>query len=258
MEDKRAYSVDDELIHYGVPGMKWKNHKYRTNINGQYVYEGITNAARRGINTVNSYQQRAGQATNKFLNSTNAKKHEQEEARAKAEKARQERIQSALTEATKNAEARKKAKTEAQKERVNSVMEPFRKVEETRKAAVKEIDRQKKVNAKLKQERQEKLAKTKENIKNLPKKELDWWKSPTRQKGQQAIQKVSAKDFIAENEKRARAAAAKKNNASQRDAAVKEKSASAHSRSTSNRRTKKRSAAKNKQRIANAKASRAR
>ena len=39
MEEKRSYSIDPELIHYGVPGMKWKNHKYRSNLNGEYLYD---------------------------------------------------------------------------------------------------------------------------------------------------------------------------------------------------------------------------
>ena len=41
MEEKRSYSVDPELMHYGVKGMTWKNHKYRSNTNGEYIYNNV-------------------------------------------------------------------------------------------------------------------------------------------------------------------------------------------------------------------------
>jgi hypothetical protein len=273
MEENRAYSVDDELMHY-AKGQRARNHKYVAIRNGRYIYpddvsgayQGITNAARRGINTVESVQRRAGESLNSFLNGVNDNRHEKEAAR-------QQRIQSALDEATKKAAARKKKKQKEEKDAFESIMDPFRRVENRRKQVVRtykneiekpianELDRQKKVHTQLKKERQEKITNVKNTLDNLPstvkktaKNELDWWRSPTRQKGQQAIQKISASDFIAENEKRARQAAAKKNTSSQRSSAMKEKSSSAHNRAQAKRR----SAAKNKQRIANAKASRAR
>ena len=39
MEEKKAYSTSPELMHYGVKGMKWKDHAYRRLVNGQYVYD---------------------------------------------------------------------------------------------------------------------------------------------------------------------------------------------------------------------------
>lgn len=42
MEDKRAYVVSDELMHYGVKGMKWKDHLYKTYKNGEYIYNQLT------------------------------------------------------------------------------------------------------------------------------------------------------------------------------------------------------------------------
>ena len=39
MEEKRAYSTSPELMHYGVKGMKWKDHAYKRLLNGQYVYD---------------------------------------------------------------------------------------------------------------------------------------------------------------------------------------------------------------------------
>lgn len=281
MEVNRAYSVDDELMHY-AKGQRARNHKYVAIRNGRYIYpddvsgayQGITEAARRGMNTVDSIQKRAGEGLNSFLNGVNDNRHEKEAAR-------QQRIQNALDEATKKAEARKKKKQQEEKDALESIMDPFRRAENIRKSAQKraarnfknrieypigkELHRQKKVHNQLKKERQEKITNVKNTLDNLPstvkqtaKNELDWWRSPTRQKGQQAIQKISASDFIAENERRARQAAAKRNNSSQRSSAVKEKSSSAHHRATSSAQAKKRSAAKNKQRIANAKASRAR
>lgn len=281
MEENRAYSVDDELMHY-AKGQRARNHKYVAIRNGRYIYpddvsgayQGITNTARRGINTVEGVKKRAGEGLNSFLNGVNDNRHEKEAAR-------QQRIQSALDEATKKAEARKKKKQQEEKDALESIMDPFRRAENIRKSAQKraarnfknrieypvgkELHRQKKVHSQLKKERQEKITNVKNTLDNLPstvkktaKNELDWWRSPTRQKGQQAIQKISASDFIAENERRARQAAAKRNTSSQRSSAVKEKSSSAHRRATSSAQAKKRSAAKNKQRIANAKASRAR
>lgn len=272
MEENRAYSVDDELMHY-AKGQRARNHKYVAIRNGRYIYpddvsgayQGITEAARRGINTVEGYKNRAGEGLNSFLNSANNRRHEQEAARQAAEKKRQQQIQKALDEATQKAKDRKAAKTKAEKNAIESVMDPFRKVENARQSAVssvkKEMDRQKKVHTQLKKERQQKITQIKNDIKNFPKNELDWWRSPTRQRGQQAIQKISASDFIAENERRARQTAAKRNNASQRSSAMKEKSSSAHRNAHTNAeemRRRRKSAAKNKQRIANAKASRAR
>ena len=291
MEENRAYSVDDELMHY-AKGQRARNHKYVAIRNGRYIYpddvsgayQGITNAARRGINTVESVQRRAGENLNSFLNGVNDNRHEKEAAR-------QQRIQSALDEATKKAAARKKKKQKEEKEAFESIMDPFRRVENRRKQAERrlenntkrivrtykneiekpianELDRQKKVHTQLKKERQEKITNVKNTLDNLPstvkktaKNELDWWRSPTRQRGQQAIQRISASDFIAENERRARHAAANRNTAAQRSSAIKEKSSSAHRNAHTNAeemRRRRKSAAKNKQRIANAKASRAR
>lgn len=280
MEENRAYSVDDELIHY-AKGQRARNHKYVAIRNGRYIYpddvsgayQGITNAARRGINTVESVQRRAGESLNSFLNGVNDNRHEKEAAR-------QQRIQSALDEATKKAAARKKKKQKEEKDAFESIMDPFRRVENRRKQVVRtyknkiekpianELDRQKKVHTQLKKERQEKITNVKNTLDNLPstvkqtaKNELDWWRSPTRQRGQQAIQRISASDFIAENERRARQAATNRNTAAQRSSAMKEKSSSAHRNAHTNAeemRRRRKSAAKNKQRIANAKASRAR
>lgn len=284
MEENRAYSVDDELMHY-ARGQRARNHKYIAIKNGRYIYpddvsgayQGITETARRGFNTINDVQRRAGEGFNSFLNSQNEKRHAKEAAR-------QERIQKALDEATKKAAARKKKKQKEEKDALESIMDPFRRAENIRKSAQKraarnfknrieypigkELHRQKKVHTQLKKERQEKITNVKNTLDNLPstvkqtaKNELDWWRSPTRQKGQQAIQKISDSDFIAENERRARQAAAKRNNSSQRSSAMKEKSSSAHRNAHANAeemRRRRKSAAKNKQRIANAKASRAR
>lgn len=261
MEDNRAYSVDDELMHY-ARGQRARNHKYIAIKNGRYIYpadvggayQNITESARRGFNAINDVQRRAGEGLNSFLNSQNEKQHAKEAAR-------QERIQKALDEATKKAAARKKKKEQEEKKAIESVMDPFRSVKG-------EIDRQKKVHTQLKKERQEKITNVKNTLDNLPstvkqtaKNELDWWRSPTRQRGQQAIQRISASDFIAENERRARHAAANRNTAAQRSSAIKEKSSSAHRNAHTNAeemRRRRKSAAKNKQRIANAKASRAR
>lgn len=284
MEENRAYSVDDELMHY-ARGQRARNHKYIAIKNGRYIYpadvggayQNITEAARRGFNTINDVQRRAGEGLNSFLNSQNEKQHAKEAAR-------QERIQKALDEATKKAAARKKKKEQEEKNTLENIMDPFRDFEQRRKWAqhkvvrnyknniekpiANELDRQKKVHTQLKKERQEKITKVKNTLDNLPstakqtaKNELDWWRSPTRQRGQQAIQKISASDFIAENERRARQAAAKRNTATQRSSAMKEKSASSHRNAHANAeemRRRRKSAAKNKQRIANAKASRAR
>ena len=284
MEDNRAYSVDDELMHY-ARGQRARNHKYIAIKNGRYIYpadvggayQNITEAARRGFNTINDVQRRAGEGLNSFLNSQNEKQHAKEAAR-------QERIQKALDEATKKAAARKKKKEQEEKNTLENIMDPFRDFEQRRKRAqhqvvrnyknniekpiANELDRQKKVHTQLKKERQEKITNVKNTLDNLPstvkqtaKNELDWWRSPTRQRGQQAIQRISASDFISENERRARQAAAKRNTAAQRSSAIKEKSSSAHRNAHTNAeemRRRRKSAAKNKQRIANAKASRAR
>ena len=284
MEDNRAYSVDDELMHY-ARGQRARNHKYIAIKNGRYIYpadvggayQNITEAARRGFNTINDVQRRAGEGLNSFLNSQNEKQHAKEAAR-------QERIQKALDEATKKAAARKKKKEQEEKNTLENIMDPFRDFEQRRKRAqhqvvrnyknniekpiANELDRQKKVHTQLKKERQEKITNVKNTLDNLPstvkqtaKNELDWWRSPTRQRGQQAIQRISASDFISENERRARQAAAKRNTAAQRSSATKEKSSSAHRNAHTNAeemRRRRKSAAKNKQRIANAKASRAR
>ena len=284
MEDNRAYSVDDELMHY-ARGQRARNHKYIAIKNGRYIYpadvggayQNITEAARRGFNTINDVQRRAGEGLNSFLNSQNEKQHAKEAAR-------QERIHKALDEATKKAAARKKKKEQEEKNTLENIMDPFRDFEQRRKRAqhqvvrnyknniekpiANELDRQKKVHTQLKKERQEKITNVKNTLDNLPstvkqtaKNELDWWRSPTRQRGQQVIQRISASDFISENERRARQAAAKRNTAAQRSSATKEKSSSAHRNAHTNAeemRRRRKSAAKNKQRIANAKASRAR
>ena len=261
MEENRAYSVDDELMHY-AKGQRARNHKYIAIRNGRYIYpddvsgayQGITNTARRGINSVEGVKKRAGEGLNSFLNGVNDNRH-------KKEAARQQRIQSALDEATKKAAARKKKKQKEEKDAFESIMAPVKSISN-------EIDRQKKVHTQLKKERQEKITNVKNTLDNLPstvkqtaKNELDWWRSPTRQRGQQAIQRISASDFIAENERRARQAATNRNTAAQRSSAIKEKSSSAHRNAHTNAeemRRRRKSAAKNKQRIANAKASRAR
>lgn len=51
---------NNELYHYGVKGMRWKNHKYRGFLNGQYVYD----AAQQAQNRLNTTKRRAlGQAS---------------------------------------------------------------------------------------------------------------------------------------------------------------------------------------------------
>ena len=297
MEDNRAYSVDDELMHY-ARGQRARNHKYIAIKNGRYIYpadvggayQNITETARRGFNTINDVQRRAGEGLNSFLNSQNEKQHAREAAR-------QERIQKALDEATKKAEARKKKKEREEKDALESIMDPFRRVENRRKRAERrlenntkrivrtykneiekpianELDRQKKVHTQLKKERQEKITNVKNTLDNLPntvqqrgREEINFWLSPSRKTSKTVNPKgfyangtwyKDGDSYVRSQEKKAAANASKRNTSAQRSSAMKEKSSSAHRSASSRAQARKRSAAKNKQRIANAKASRAR
>jgi len=51
---------NNELYHYGVKGMRWKNHKYRGFLNGQYVYDAAQQAQSRINGAKRGARNRAG------------------------------------------------------------------------------------------------------------------------------------------------------------------------------------------------------